>query len=181
MNTIFFDTRNYLIDKKRKSSGNQVRIYNDRRECIGFIAQGKTALQKNKGLNIFSAVFEIRNADGVLKVSLSRCRPIFCSKIIIKDADGKKVGSIEQQFSFFKRNLKVLNASNEVIAVIYGNKKNLCFTIVNISENEIGEIKRREDSIRSSGTYDIIIDEICTSFEDKIAILSSALAINMVF
>ncbi|MHC0442496.1 hypothetical protein [Flavobacterium sp. 3-210] len=181
MKTIFFDTRSYFIDKKRKKSRNQIRIYNDRRECIGFITKGKPIAHKNKGLSIFLVVFELRNANGVLKVSLSRCWHVFYSKIVIKDADGKKVGSIEQRFSFFKRNLKILNAADEVIALIYGNKKGLCFTIANSSKNEIGKITRRDDSIRSSGKYDIIIDEIVTSFEDKIVILSSALAINMVF
>lgn len=180
MNTIFFDTGSYFIHKKRRGSASQFRIYNNRRECIGYIMQGKAISEKNKKMNVFSEVFEIRNANGVLKVSLSRYRFIFCPEIVIKDAEGKKVGSIIQQFSFFKHSFKILNSSCEVIAIIYRNRKDLCFTISGVAQNEFGEIKQRGDSIRSWNKFDVLMDEVYIKVEDKIAILSSALAINVV-
>ncbi|WP_431242054.1 hypothetical protein ACQ9BO_19210 [Flavobacterium sp. P21] len=81
----------------------------------------------------------------------------------------------------FRRNIKILNAADNVIAKIYGNKKDLCFDITNSAENKIGEIKQREDSIRSRIKYDSIIDEIYSEVDDKIAILASVFAINMFF
>lgn len=187
MNTIFFDTRNFFIEKKRKSSrsSNQFRIYNDRKECIAYIVQKKTFFQKIIGLNIFSFEFEIRSANGVLKVSLSRKFPWIYAGIVIKDADGKKIGSIKQRFSLFKKNIKILNVSNEVIAAIYGNKRDLCFRINNATQNEIGEIKQRENNLRNTSyksncKYEVAVEEICNSSEDKIAILTSALAINVI-
>jgi len=185
MNTIFFSTRNYYIGKKRKSLRSPIkfRIYNDKRECIGYITNKKTFLQKIIGLNILPSVFEIRNANGVLKVSLLRTYPSFYATIIIMDDRGKKVGSIKQQFSLFRQNLKILNASNEFIGAICCNKKESCFTINNMSKDEIGEIKQRESRnalSRSGSSYDVVIEEIYSNAEDQIAVLASALAINMI-
>lgn len=187
MNTIFFGTTNYFIDKNRKNSRSLTKfhIYNDKRECIGYIRDKKTFLQKITGLNIFPSVFEIRNVNGVLKASLSCTFQGLFRLIVITDDNGKKIGSIKQQFSFFKQNLEILNASNEIIAVICGNKRDWYFTINNATKSEIGEIKKSEKTIRKSVAksrykFDVIINEIQSSNEDKVAILASAFTINMV-
>ncbi|KAF2329820.1 hypothetical protein [Flavobacterium daemonense] len=188
MNKIFFDTKKYLIDRKRKKSHflNQFRIYNDKRECIGFITERKTFLEKIIRFKFLPFSFEIRNANGVLNASLSRECFLFCGIVVIKDTNGKKIGSIRQKKSFYKRNLEIMNAADEVIAAIDRNKKDFCFTIIAVARNVLCEKKQKEKNLDetislSYNKYSIIVEEICSTVEDKMTIISSALTISILF
>ncbi|KAF2511405.1 hypothetical protein EYY60_08205 [Flavobacterium zhairuonense] len=183
MSASFFNTRNYLIYKKKEKSNSrgQFKIYNGNRECIGFITK-KKSFSKIAGLKIFPYLFEIRNANGVITATLSRGFLFFCDAIVIKDFNGNKIGSIKRQFSLFKQNIKILNNKNQVIAEIRGNKKDSCLAI-NIEEHiTIGEIKQcslRKTILQSCNKYDVVIEEIFRSVDDKMAIVSCALTFGI--
>jgi uncharacterized protein YxjI len=188
MTTDFFETDKYFVDKKNNFQ-ESYHIYNDKRERIGKIKQKLTALQKIIGLAISKKILpfavEIRSANGRLEASIFRKGIFPSSEIIVQDAFGKKVGVINQKFSFSKPEFKVLNASNEVIAKICDVWKKSDFIINDASENQIGSIDKNwnnsmKNAIRSAKSYKVNIMTNYASNEEKIAILASVIIINAI-
>lgn len=183
----FFKTNNYFIDKKDNFQ-ESYHIYNDKRERIGRIKQKLTGLQKLARFTARQAVFpfcvEIRSANGGLEASIIRKGNFLKSEITVQDATGKKVGIIDRKSNFFKPVFKILNTSNEVIAVISDITKKSNIMINDSSENQIGTIVQKwgdtmKSTSRSVKSYNVNIMENHSDNEEKVAILTSAIVINM--
>jgi uncharacterized protein YxjI len=107
------------------------------------------------------------------------------SKIIIKDAQENLVGTIQQKFKLFKPTFKIFNANGIQIAEITGDWKAWNFVIMDASTNEIGVITKKwagamKELFTSADKYNVSIDPAYSSKENKIAILSGAITIDMV-
>lgn len=185
----FFETSNYFVDKK---DGFQTyyHIYNDKREKIGRIKQDVSLVQKILRMAVSKTLLpflvEIRSANGGLEASIFKKGSFLNSEIIIQDAYGKKVGTIDQKFSFFKPEFKILNSSNDVIAEICDVWKKANFIINDSAEKQIGSIDQKwtgtmKDVVRSPSSYNVNVTTNYSNNEEKIAILSSAIIINMFF
>jgi uncharacterized protein YxjI len=191
MNTDFFNVNSYFIDQKRLffKFYRHYQIYNEKRECIGLIKQRLTLRQKilrsilSKTLLPF--VFEIRSCNGALLASISRGWIFMKYKIIIQDSKGEKIGSIRKRCFFLKPIFIILNASDEIIAEISGDLKKWNFVISDPSHNQIGSIDKNwieamKGLFKSADKYNVNFEVDYIDKKKKIAILSSAIIIDMV-
>lgn len=188
MNSDFFEINNYFVDN-RSSFRKNYRIYNNRRERIGTIKQKLTLKQKLLKLipckTLFPFLIEIRNANGGLESFIAQRSFWFLSDIELYDAHGKKIGRINK-YKFFKPEFKVLNASDEIIAEIRDSWHGPNFLVYDPSEKQIGSIDKKwngrmRNFMKSNRSYNVNMSTNFTGDENKIAILTSAIAINMLF
>jgi len=191
MKSNFFESNSYFIDEKVNflKFENSYQIYNDNGENIGTIKQKLSVSQKILRLLINKAMLpfllEIKNADDQLEASISRGWTFFLSKIIIKNAQGDIIGTIKQKFKLFKPTFKIFNSSEELIAEINGDWKAWNFSITDASNNQIGSISKKwagalKEIFTSADKYNVNIDNNYSNVENKIAILSGAITIDMV-
>jgi uncharacterized protein YxjI len=191
MTTRFFESNTYFIDEKVQlfKFENIYQIYNDNGESIGSIKQKLTIGQKllrlllNKAMLPF--LLEIRNSNDELEASISRGWTFLMSKIVIKNAQGNTVGTIKQKFKLFKPTFKIFDPSETLIAEISGDWKAWNFTITDTSQNQIGTISKKwagamKEIFTSADKYNVSIDPSYSNLQNKIAILSGAITIDMV-
>jgi uncharacterized protein YxjI len=187
----FFESNTYFIDEKVQlfKFENIYQIYNDNGESIGSIKQKLTIGQKllrlllNKAMLPF--LLEIRNSNDELEASISRGWTFLMSKIVIKNAQGNTVGTIKQKFKLFKPTFKIFDPSETLIAEISGDWKAWNFTITDTSQNQIGTISKKwagamKEIFTSADKYNVSIDPSYSNLQNKIAILSGAITIDMV-
>ena len=191
MYSTFFDTNTYFIDENVNyfKFENCYKIFNEKGENIGTINQKLTAGQKVLRLFMNKAnlpfLFEIRNSNNEIEASISRGWTFFLSKIIIKDAIGNKIGSVQQKFKIIKPGFKIFNNMGIIIAEISGDWKAWNFVITDNSNVPIGSISKKwagiaKEFFTTADKYNVNIDPNYSNKENKIVILSSALTIDMV-
>jgi len=188
MNSDFFEIDNYFVDK-RSSLRKNYHIYNDKRERIGSIKQNLTLKQKMLKLfpcrTLFPFLIEIRNANGGLESSIAKHSFSLMSDIIVYDSQGKKVGAINKK-KFFKPEFMVLNASNEVIAEIRDGWHGPNFVVYDPAEKQIGSIDKKwngkmRNFVRSNRSYNVHMSANYSEDENRVAILTTAITMNMLF
>ncbi len=191
MNSNFFETNSYFIDEKVNlfKFENAYLIYNEHGENIGSVKQKLSTGQKLLRLALNKAMLpfhmEIRNADDQLEATVSRGWTIFMSKIKIADGQGNEVGSIKQKFKLFKPKFTIFNNGQEQIAEITGDWKAWNFAIKDNNQQQIGAIDKKwngavKEIFTSADKYNVSIDPSYGQKNDKIAILSGAITIDMV-
>lgn len=191
MKTNFFDSNNYFIDEKVSflKFENSYKLFNDKGAEIGSIRQKLTVGQKllrlllNKSMLPFR--LEIKDLDDNLQTSLSRGWTFFMSKILIEDSNGLNIGYIKQKFTFFKPTFQIYNSSDQLVSVITGDWKAWEFKINDSFENQIGTISKKwagamKEIFTTADKYNVNINSNYENQSNKIAILSSAITIDMV-
>jgi uncharacterized protein YxjI len=191
MNTNFFDTNNYFIDEKVNyfKFENCYQIYNEKGENIGSVKQKLSTGQKILRLLVNKAMLpfllEIKNSKDELEASISRGWTFFMSKIIIQDSKGVKIGSVQQKFKLFKPTFKIFDKYDMLIAEITGDWTAWNFVIKDTSNLQIGSITKKwagaiKEIFTTADKYNVNINANYSIKENKIAILSSAITIDMV-
>lgn len=191
MSSNFFDFNSYFIDEKVNffKFENVYRIYNDEGVEIGAVKQRLTTGQKLLRLLISKAMLpfqlEIINGNDEVEAVVSRGWTFFMSKITIKDALGNNLGFIQQKFKFFKPTFRIFNANEEHVAVITGDWKAWNFVIKDSGDAEIGAISKKwagvmKEIFTTADKYNVSIDPNYSDKQNKIAILSGAITIDMV-
>lgn len=191
MSTTFFESNDYFIDEKVNffKFENSYNIYNGQGQNVGAIKQKLTTGQKilrlllNKAMLPF--LLEIKNTDDQVEATISRGWTFFLSKITIKNAQGVVLGSINQKFKLFKPTFKIFNASGIQIAEIVGDWAAWDFKIKDNSNNQIGTISKKwagamQEIFTSADKYNVNINAEYSNMENKIAIVSGAITIDMV-
>jgi uncharacterized protein YxjI len=191
MSSSFFDSNDYFIDEKVNffKFENTYKVYNDKGEDVGTINQKLTTGQKILRLFLkkpmLPFLLEIRNSQDQLEASITRGWTFFLSKIEVKDGNGEVVGIIKQKFKFFKPTFKIYDQADQLIAEISGDWKAWNFTIFDALNNQIGSISKKwagamKEIFTSADKYNVHIDAIYANQKNKIAILASAITIDMV-
>jgi uncharacterized protein YxjI len=191
MSSSFFDSNDYFIDEKVNffKFENTYKVYNDKGEDVGTINQKLTTGQKILRLFLkkpmLPFLLEIRNSQDQLEASITRGWTFFLSKIEVKDGNGEVVGIIKQKFKFFKPTFKIYDQADQLIAEISGDWKAWNFTIFDDLNNQIGSISKKwagamKEIFTSADKYNVHIDAIYANQKNKIAILASAITIDMV-
>ena len=191
MSTNFFETNSYFIDEKVNlfKFENCYQIYDDNGRNIGSIRQKLSTGQKMLRLLLNKAMLpfllEIKDSDEILQASISRGWTFFMSKIMIHDAQGREIGTVQQKFKFFKPTFKIFNNFNVQISEITGDWKAWNFVIKDNSGLQIGVITKKwagamKEIFTTADKYNVSIDPKYSNNENKIAILSSAITIDMV-
>ena len=191
MNTNFFDSNSYFIDEKVNfmKFENIYKVFNEHGENIGSVKQKLSAGQKmlrlllNKGMLPFR--LDLENNLGEVQASIFRGWTFFMSKITITDSNGINIATIKQKFKFFKPTFQIYNNSENLIAEITGDWKAWNFVIKDAFQNQIGSISKKwagaiKEIFTSADKYNVSIDPNYSAKENKMAILSCAITIDMV-
>lgn len=187
----FFDTNSYFIDEKVNflKFENEYKVFNDQGQHIGAVKQkisggGKILrLLLNKAMLPFH--LEIRNAGDQLEASISRGWTFFMSKIVLADGQGMQIGRVEQKFAFFKPTFKIFDNNNVLVGEITGDWKAWNFVINDAQGQQIGMITKKwagiaKEMFTTADKYNVILTSTNLTREHKIAILASAITIDMV-
>jgi uncharacterized protein YxjI len=191
MSSNFFDSNSYFIDEKVHlfKFENIYQIYNDKGENIGAIMQklslGNKILRMFVNKAMLPFLLEIKNSNGELEASISRGWTFFMSKISIMDPMGNKIGTINQKFKLFKPTFKIFDKSDMLIAEITGDWKAWNFEIKDSNNIQIGTISKKwagvmKEVFTTADKYNVNINPNYSNKANKIAILSSAITIDMV-
>ncbi len=191
MNSNFFDSNNYFIDEKvgLLKFANCYKVFNDKGVEIGAVNQQLTTGQKmlrlllNKRMLPFK--LEIQDNQGNIQSTISRGWTFFMSTIKIEDAQGRNIGSIKQKFKLFKPTFNIIDDTDQLLAVISGDWKAWNFQIEDASNNHIGTIDKKWNGVAkelftSADKYNVSINPSYSDLNKKIAVLSSAITIDMV-
>ncbi|MDI3318290.1 LURP-one-related/scramblase family protein [Pinibacter soli] len=188
----FFSPDNYFIDEKVGlfKFSNAYKLYNDQGVQIGNIVQNVPGFHKvlrlifNKQMMPF--MLDIKDMNDNVQVTIQRGWTFWMSKISISDASGNLLGKVSQKFRFFKPNFEISDSAENTIARITGDWKAWNFSIENPSGNSIGSINKKwagamKEIFTTADKYHVsIVPEYKEDFK-KVAILASAITIDMVF
>lgn len=186
-----FEHNILLIDEKVNAFKfeNEYKVFDEENNQIGAINQKLTGGQKvlrlflNKAMLPFT--LDIVDTNGTVLAKIERGWTFFMSKISIIDDNGNTIGHIKQKFKLFKPTFEIQSENNEVIGKITGDWKAWDFKIFDDKEIQIGTVNKKwagilKEAFTTVDKYIVNIDSINLSKENKIAILASAITIDMV-
>ncbi|MFD0940897.1 LURP-one-related/scramblase family protein [Pedobacter boryungensis] len=188
----FFLGDEYFIDQKVNflKFTNEYKVYNEQGAQIGVIKQRMSGWQKFLTLLINKAMMpfhlEITDTNGQLQATISRGWTFWMSKISVTDPNGVEIGIIKQKFKFFKPTFTITDPSTgDTIAQITGDWKAWNFTIKNAMGVEIGKIGKKwagamKEIFTSADKYNVSIDPTYAENKQKVAIVATAITIDMV-
>ena len=106
-------------------------------------------------------------------------------KRIIDDFKGNTNCYIKQKFKLFKPTFKIYNKSEQLVAVITGDWKAWNFQINDSYDKQIGTISKKwngamKEIFTTADKYNVDLNSGYTDVSNKMAILSSAITIDMV-
>lgn len=191
MNSNFFDSNSYFIDEKVNyfKFENCYKVFNNKGNEIGSVNQqlsvGQKLLRLLLNKNMLPFQLEIKDSTGNLQTSISRGWTFFMSTITIDDSKGNTIGSIKQKFKLFKPTFKIYNKSEQLVAVITGDWKAWNFQINDSYNKQIGTISKKwngamKEIFTTADKYNVDLNSGYTDVSNKMAILSSAITIDMV-
>ena len=191
MNSNFFESNSYFIDEKVNyfKFENSYKVFNNKGNEIGSVNQKLSLGQKSLRLllnkNMLPFQLEIKDAKGNLQTSISRGWTFFMSTILIDDSNGNNIGSIKQKFKLFKPTFKIYDKSEQLVAVITGDWKAWNFQIKDSNDKQIGTINKKwngamKEIFTTADKYNVDLNSEYTDVSNKMAILSSAITIDMV-
>lgn len=186
----FFDYNTYFVDESVRliKFENAYKVYNDQGEQIGAVQQVMSPLMKVLTLLVNRAMLpftmEVRDAQGAVEATLKRGLTFWMSRVAIHDGQGNAIGFIQQKFKLFKPTLLIQDASGVEIATISGDWKAWSFSVTSAGGEVIGAISKKwggaaRELFTSADKYNITIDKEGLPREHKIAILATAIAIDM--
>lgn len=191
MQNNFFRSNSYFIDENVNffKFENSYQLYDDMGVHIGAVCQKLTIGQKllrmllNKGMLPF--LLEIKDLDGNVQATISRGWTFWMSKITINDGNGNMAGTIKQKFKLFKPEFNISDNNGQDLAKITGDWKAWNFDILDANRISIGSISKKwagamQEIFTSADKYNVTLNSEIKDILRKIAILSSAITIDMV-
>jgi uncharacterized protein YxjI len=186
-----FEHNVLLIDEKVNAFKfeNEYKVFDESNNQIGSINQKLTGGQKilrlllNKAMLPFT--LDIVDTNGMTLAKIQRGWTFFMSKISIVDDKGNTVGFIKQKFKLFKPTFEIQSEKNEPIGKITGDWKAWDFKIFDDKEIQIGTVSKKwagllKEAFTTADKYIVTIESNYLSKENRIAILASAITIDMV-
>ena len=186
-----FEHNVLLIDEKVNAFKfeNEYKVFDEENNQIGAINQRLTGGQKllriliNKAMLPFT--LDIVDTNGSVLAKIQRGWTFFMSKISIVDENGNTIGFIKQKFKLFKPTFEILAQNNEPIGKITGDWKAWDFKIFDDKEFQIGTVNKKwagfmKEAFTTADKYVVNIDSKNLSKEHRIAMLASAITIDMV-
>jgi uncharacterized protein YxjI len=186
-----FEHNILLIDEKVNAFKfeNEYKVFDESNNQIGSINQKLTGGQKilrlllNKAMLPFT--LDIVDTNGMTLAKIQRGWTFFMSKISIVDDKGNTVGFIKQKFKLFKPTFEIQSEKNEPIGKITGDWKAWDFKIFDDKEIQIGTVSKKwggllKEAFTTADKYIVNIESNNLSKENRIAVLASAITIDMV-
>jgi uncharacterized protein YxjI len=187
----FFESNEYFIDEKVAflKFHNEYKVYDNTATQVGTIVQRVSGWHKFLRLFLNKALFpftlEVIDNNQKVLVTISRGWTFWLSKITIMDGEGKVAGSIRQKFRFLKPRFQIFGAQGEQVAEINGDWKAWNFSITDAVGTPIGSISKKwagvaKEFFTSADKYYVTIDPAYAEDRNKIAIVATAITIDMV-
>jgi uncharacterized protein YxjI len=186
-----FEKNVLLIDEKVNAFKfeNEYKVFDEENNQVGAINQKISGGQKllrlllNKAMLPFT--LEIVDENGNIQARIQRGWTFFMSKISILDDKDNTIGHIKQKFKLFKPTFEILSENNEPIGKITGDWKAWDFKIFDDKEIQIGTVNKKwagllKEAFTTADKYVVNIESNNISKENRIAILASAITIDMV-
>ena len=187
----FFLGDEYFIDEKVNflKFTNDYKVYNELGNQIGLIKQRMSGWHKvltlliNKKMMPFQ--LEITDINDQLQATISRDWTFWMSKIVVTDQNGAVIGLINQKFKFFKPEFLINDINGINIAKITGDWQAWNFSIVNPAGAEMGKISKKwagamKEIFTTADKYNVSIDPNYAESSNKVAIIATAITIDMV-
>ena len=187
----FFESNDYFIDEKVNffKFHNHYKVYDNTGQQVGNVVQQVTDWHKFLRLFLSKAMFpftlNIMDVDDTVLVSITRGWTFWLSKITILDGSGSVIGSIKQQFKFFKPTFKIFDTNQQQIGTITGDWKAWNFSITDDNENQIGSINKKwggiaKEFFTSADKYYVSIVPEYAEDANKVNIVAAAIVVDMV-
>ncbi len=187
----FFHSNSYFIDEKVNffQFENAFKIFDAYGKEVGSINQKISGWHKFLRLLLKKSMlpfyFEIRDREGVMQAKISRGWTFWLSKITVADANGATIAFIYQKFTFFTPAFHIHNANDQKIAEITGDWMAWNFDIKDNSGQLVGNIDKKwggamKEIFTTADKYNVRINDEYPESNDKAAILSAAIAIDMI-
>ena len=187
----FFESNEYFIDEKVAflKFHNEYKVYDNTATQVGTIVQRVSGWHKFLRLFLNKALFpfslEVIDNNQKVLVSIRRGWTFWLSKITIEDGEGAVTGVIKQKFRLLKPRFQIFGAQGELIAEIKGDWKAWNFGITDATGNPIGSINKKwagvaKEFFTSADKYYVTIDPAYAEDRNKIAIVATAITIDMV-
>jgi uncharacterized protein YxjI len=130
-------------------------------------------------------LLEIEDTNDQLVASISRGWTFFMSEITIANPKGEPIGIVKQKFKLFKPTFEIYNNSERLLAEITGDWKAWNFIINDSSKNQVGTISKKwagamKELFTTADKYNVNIEATHLTMENKIAVLSAAITIDMI-
>lgn len=187
----FFESNDYFIDEKVAflKFHNVYKVYDNTATQVGTIVQRVSGWHKFLRLFLNKALFPftlevIDNNEKVL-VTIRRGWTFWLSRIDILGAEGEPVGSIKQKFRLLKPRFQIFGTEGQLVAEINGDWKAWNFAITAAAGHSIGSISKKwagvaKELFTSADKYYVTIDPAYAEDRNKIAIVATAITIDMV-
>lgn len=187
----FFEGNDFFINEKVRllSFTNVYDVFNEKGEKQGAVVQKMSAGLKFLQLILNKAMFpfklEIRDHTDQTLAVIKRGWTFWMSKITILNSFDEPIGFVKQKFKFFKPTFRVFSKDGDEIAIITGDWKAWNFVINDVNGNQIGTINKKwagiaQEVFTTADKYHVWIDPAYAEDRNKINILSTAIAIDMI-
>ncbi|HEY1113031.1 MAG TPA: phospholipid scramblase-related protein [Chitinophagaceae bacterium] len=187
----FFESNDYFIDEKVAflKFHNEYKVYDNTATQVGTIVQRVSGWHKFLRLFLNKALFpftlEVIDNNAKVLVTIRRGWTFWLSRIDILGAEGAPVGFIKQKFRLLKPRFQIFGTEGEQIAEINGDWKAWNFGITSAAGNPIGSISKKwagvaKELFTSADKYYVTIDPAYAEDRNKIAIVATAITIDMV-
>ncbi len=190
----FFEGNHYFIDEKVGlfKFSNQYKVFNEEGLQLGNIVQKVSGWHKVlRVIGNFKAMMpftlEVQDMEGAVQAVIKRGWTFWMSKIQILDSSEHIIGHIRQKFRWFKPTFRILDTQEVDMATITGDWKAWNFSITQGSADgrQIGVITKKwngilKEAFTSADKYIVSINEEVAEDVRKIAIVSTAITIDMV-
>jgi len=186
----FFLNNTYVIDEKVQvfTLANGYKVYDGSNNEIGYIKENMPGSRVLLSLFVdkknLPMTLEVHNMEGKIIASLTRGFTLFMSNMKVLDENGTQVATLKQKFGL-KPKFELLDLNNTKIATIQGNWTAWDFNITDTNDQQIGSVSKKfnglaKELFTSADKYVVSIEPSVTSEAQRIAIASTAAAIDMI-
>lgn len=180
-----------IVDQKFTVLNNQYQIFDTENNKIGFIKEKSSFLRNILMFFIPKMLlpFELQIFDENenLMATISKNYTFHLAKFSIKNSQDEEIATIVQKFAFLKPSFIISDVDNNQIATIQGNLLARDFHVIDrASDEEIGTVSKKwnglvKEMFTNADKYAINISESLSNASYRIAIIATAIAIDILF
>ncbi len=186
----FFENDKYIVSEKVAilKFTNSYDVFDGFGNMIGKVKQDMSVGHKLASLFIGKSMmpfhFDIIDQEGNILVTIKRGWTFWMSNISVLSG-GREIATINQKFAMMKPRFNINDATGQQIGEIAGNWQAWNFKITDNSGREIGKIDKKWNGVFKEGfttadKYQVEIDQVVKEDTQKIVIVATAIAIDMI-
>lgn len=168
---------------------NKYQLLNETGELVGYVCQKLSTGAKIARLFMSKAMLpfelEIQDTDQKVLAKIKRGFTFFMSKVDVLNSDGKLIGRFQGKLRLLGSRFDLEDEDGKKLGKIEGNFTGWDFKIFNNDGQQIGTVNKKwggalREVFTTADKYKVEIDEHVEENEDKMVILSVAIAVDMI-